>query len=200
MGALRASARTSSAKAQAASIIGSRALSRRELEKRLVRKGNDQADAQAAADWLEDIGAVDDAAYAAAVVRDYGRRGYGPAKVREELRRRGVPRELWDAAMEELPDSGAVLDALIQKKCRGELSDPREIKRVSDSLLRRGFSWGEVRSALRPVYGAGRRSEAGAYHYENHRALLLFPVIFLSWILSGIALVSCGQRSSVFQC
>ena len=81
-------------------------------------------------------------------VRDYGRRGYGPAKVREELRRRGVPRELWDAAMEELPDSGAVLDALIQKKCRGELSDPREIKRVSDSLLRRGFSWGEVRSAL----------------------------------------------------
>ena len=91
--ALRASARTSSAKAQAASIIGSRALSRRELEKRLVRKGNDEADAQAAADWLEDIGAVDDAAYAAAVVRDYGRRGYGPAKVREELRRRGVPRE-----------------------------------------------------------------------------------------------------------
>lgn len=146
--ALRASARTSSAKAQAASIIGSRALSRRELEKRLVRKGNDEADAQAAADWLEDVGAVDDAAYAAAVVRDYGRRGYGPAKVREELRRRGVPRELWDAAMEELPDSGAVLDALIQKKCRGELSDPREIKRVSDSLLRRGFSWGEVRSAL----------------------------------------------------
>ena len=129
--ALRASARTSSAKAQAASIIGSRALSRRELEKRLVRKGNDEADAQAAADWLENIGAVDDAAYAAAVVRDYGRRGYGPAKVREEL-----------------PDSGAVLDALIQKKCRGELSDPREIKRVSDSLLRRGFSWGEVRSAL----------------------------------------------------
>ena len=64
------------------------------------------------------------------------------------VRRRGVPRELWDAAMEELPDSGAVLDALIQKKCRGELSDPREIKRVSDSLLRRGFSWGEVRSAL----------------------------------------------------
>ena len=98
--------------------------------------------------FYENIGAVDDAAYAAAVVRDYGRRGYGPAKVREELRRRGVPRELWDAAMEELPDSGAVLDALIQKKCRGELSDPREIKRVSDSLLRRGLSWGEVHSAL----------------------------------------------------
>ena len=145
---LRAPAGPPSPKAQAASIMGSGALSRRELEKRLVRKGNDEADAQAAADWLENIGGVDAPAYAAAVVRDYGRRGYGPAKVREEVRHRAVPRELWDAAMEELPDSGAVLDALIQKKCRGELSDPREIKRVSDSLLRRGFSWGEVRSAL----------------------------------------------------
>ena len=145
--ALRASARASSAKAQAASIIGSRALSRRELEKRLVRKGSDPVDAQAAADWLEDIGAMDDAAYAAAVVRDYGRRGYGPAKVREELRRRGVPRELWDAAMEELPDSGETLDLLIQKR-RKDLTDPREVKRLSDALLRRGFGWGEVRSAI----------------------------------------------------
>ena len=146
--ALRASARTSSAKAQAASIIGSRALSRRELEKRLVRKGNDQVDAQAAADWLEDIGAVDDAAYAAAVVRDYGRRGYGPAKVRQELQRRGVPRELWEEALEELPDSGDILDALIRRRCRGDLADPRELKRVSDSLLRRGFTWSQVKAAL----------------------------------------------------
>ena len=146
--ALRASARTSSAKAQAASIIGSRALSRRELEKRLVRKGNDEADAQAAADWLENIGAVDDPAYAAAVARDYGRRGYGAARVRQEFQRRGVPRELWEAALAELPDSGAVLDALIRRKWSGELSDPREIKRLSDSLLRRGFSWGQVREAL----------------------------------------------------
>ena len=145
---LKTSAKTSSAKVTAANMIGSRALSKKELERRLVRKGADEADAEAAADWLEDIGAVDDAAYAAAVARDYGRRGYGPARVREELRRRGVPKELWDGAMEELPDSAATLDALIQKKCRGQLSDPKEIKRVSDGLLRRGFSWGEVRAAL----------------------------------------------------
>lgn len=148
LGALHASAKTSSAKAAAASIIGSRALSKKELTRRLVRKGAEETDARAAADWLEDIGAVDDANYAAAVVRDYGRRGYGPARVREELRHRGVPRELWDAALEELPDSGEILDALIRKKIRGDLSDPREIKRVSDGLLRRGFNWGEVRAAL----------------------------------------------------
>lgn len=148
MEALRASAKASSAKAAAADMIGSRALSKRELTRRLVRKGNDETDAQAAADWLEDIGAVNDSEYAAALVRHYGGRGYGPARVREELRRRGVEQELWDDALEEMPEAGKILDQLIQKKCRGDLSDPREKKRVSGALMRRGFGWSEVRAAM----------------------------------------------------
>ena len=146
--ALRASAKKSSAKAAAANMIGSRALSKKELTKRLIQKGNEEADAQAAVEWLEDIGAVDDAGYAAALARHYGGKGYGPARVREELRRRGVDRELWDDALEEMPDPGEILDQLIQKKCRGDLSDPREKKRVSDALLRRGFGWSEVKAAM----------------------------------------------------
>ena len=146
--ALRRSAKASRVKARAAGMIGRRALSKSELQRRLVRGGAEEADAQAAADWLEDIGAVDDPAYAAAVARDYGRRGYGPARIRQELQRRGVPRELWEEALAELPDSGEVLDALIRKRCRGDLTDPRELKRVSDGLLRRGFSWPEVKAAL----------------------------------------------------
>ncbi len=146
--ALQSSAKTSQVKAQAAGMIGRRALSKSELQRRLIRGGAAEADAQAAADWLEDIGAVDDPAYAAAVVRDYGRRGYGPARIREELRRRGVPRELWEVALEELPDSEDILDDLIRKRCRGDLSDPREVKRLSDGLLRRGFSWSQVKEAL----------------------------------------------------
>ncbi len=146
--AVRTSARTSSAKAAAANMIGTRALSKRELTRRLVKKGNDESDAQAAADWLEDIGAVDDAGYAAALVRHYGGKGYGPARVREELRRRGVDRELWDEALEEMPEAAEILDGLIQKKCRGDLADPREKKRVSDALLRRGFAWSDVKAAM----------------------------------------------------
>ena len=146
--ALRASAGASAAKAAAANMIGVRALSKRELTSRLIKKGAGQADAEAAAGWLEDIGALDDAAYAAALVRHYASKGYGPARVREELRRRGVDRELWDAALEELPKAEDTLDALIRKKCRGDLSDPREKKRLSDALLRRGFSGSDVRAAM----------------------------------------------------
>ena len=36
------------------------------------------------------------------------------------------------------------------------------------------------------------------YHYENHKGLLLFPVIFLPWILACIALVLLGVDLSGF--
>ena len=144
--ALRASAKASQTKAAAARMIGSRALSKQELTRRLMKKGSDAGDAQAAADWLEEIGAVDDENYAAALVRHYGGKGYGPARVRDELRRRGVGRELWDSALEEMPEAAEILDHLLQK--RGDLSDPKERRRASDALLRRGFSWEQVRAAL----------------------------------------------------
>ena len=47
-----------------------------------------------------------------------------------------------------MPETAEILDQLIRKKCRGELSDPREKKRVSDALLRRGFAWSDVKAAM----------------------------------------------------
>lgn len=145
---LQKSAKTSSTKAQAVNMIASRPLSKKELQKRLQRKGSDEEDAQAAVAWLEGMGAVNDAAYAASLVRHYSTRGYGVGRIREELQRRGVPRELWEDALEERSDSAETLDTLIRKKCKGDLDDPKERKRVCDALLRRGFSWSEVKAAL----------------------------------------------------
>lgn len=145
---LQKSAKTSSTKAQAVNMIASRPLSKKELQKRLQRKGSDEEDARAAVAWLEGMGAVNDAAYAASLVRHYSTRGYGTGRIREELQRRGVPRDLWDDALEERSDSAEMLDALIRKKCKGDLDDPKERKRVCDALLRRGFSWSEVKTAL----------------------------------------------------
>lgn len=147
--ALEASAKASAARTAAANIIGSRPLSKRELTRRLVRKGAAEEDAGAAADWLEETGAVNDRAYAAMLARHYAGKGYGKARIREEMRRRGVDRELWDEALEELPDPAEILDRLIQKKSGGDLRDRKELKRISDGLLRRGFAWGDVKDALR---------------------------------------------------
>ena len=137
-----------SARASAARMVGRRALSREELQRKLIQKGASEEDASDAAGWLEDIGAIDDAGYAAMLVRHYGERGYGPGRVREELRRRGIDRELWEEALQELPEPAEAIAALLRKKGRGDLSDPREVKRLTDALLRRGFRWGDIRAAL----------------------------------------------------
>lgn len=140
-------AASADARSAAARMVGRRALSKEELRGRLLKKGASEEDARDAADWLEDIGAIDDAGYAAMVVRHCGDRGYGPARAREELRRRGIGRELWEEALRELPESGEAIAAFLRKRA-GDLSDPREVKRLTDALLRRGFPWGDVREAM----------------------------------------------------
>ena len=146
--ALLAAASKGAARARAMEILGRRAMSRRELTDKLTEKGVLPGDAEDAADYLQRLGYLDDARYAGSVVRHYSQRGYGPMRIKQELFRRGVPKELWDQALQELPEDTEALDALIERRLRGETPDKRELKRLTDMLLRRGFSWGEVRSAL----------------------------------------------------
>ena len=145
---IEAAVRRADTRSAAAGLAGSRALSRRELEEKLARRGAGAEDIQAAVNWLEELGAIDDAGYARLVARHYGDRGYGPGRVREELRRRGVPKALWDEALSELPEAGAAIVAYLRRKCPSGTADERERRRLADGLLRRGFSWGEIRPAL----------------------------------------------------
>ena len=105
-------------------------------------------DAQHTADRLEELGLLNDREYAAQVVRHYSARGYGEKKLRDELYRRGIPRELWDGAMEEAEDPARAIDAFLQKKLAGSAGDPAALKRAGDVLARRGYSWEEVREGL----------------------------------------------------
>ena len=75
-------------------------------------------------------------------------------KVINELYRRGVPRELWDEALETAPDAQETLACVIASKTRGKPLNEKDYKRLSDALLRRGFSWGEVKTALRTAGAA----------------------------------------------
>ena len=145
---LKDAAGVSNVKARAADLIGKRAMSRRDLERKLQDKGASEAEARYAAEWLEAIGAIDDLEYAALLVRHYGNLGYGPAYVRQKLYEKGVPRDLWEEALETLPEAEGVIDRWLETKLRGKCPDEKEKKRLSDALLRRGFAWGEVKAAF----------------------------------------------------
>nr|WP_326186307.1 regulatory protein RecX [uncultured Oscillibacter sp.] len=147
LGRLKEAAGVSNVKARAADLIGKRAMSRRDLERKLQEKGASEADARYAAEWLEAIGAINDADYAAILVRHCAGLGYGPARIRDKLYEKGVPRELWDEALEQAPENGEQIDRFLAGKLRGRTPDEREKKRLTDALLRRGFSWGDIRTA-----------------------------------------------------
>ena len=135
------------AKARALRIINTRPMSRREMYDKLVSKGETPDNAELCADWLCDMGLINDRSYAASVVRHYAAKGYGVSRIKQELKRHGIDRALWDEALEELPEQ----DDYIERFLRSRLTDPgdrAQVKKVSDALFRRGYSWEQIKHAL----------------------------------------------------
>ena len=145
---LQAAAQKSELKQTAARMASGQMLSKKEVQRRLIKKGADQQEAEETADWLESLGAVDDAGYAGVIVRHYGAMGYGAGRVRQELHRRGVPKELWDAALEQLPPPEEAIRKFLAGKLRGRGMTPEDSRRLAAALQRRGFAWQEIRHVL----------------------------------------------------
>ena len=139
--------RSALARNRAMELLSRRPMSEKELIDKLIRKGEDEETAADCARWLRENGFLNDESYAAAVARHYAAKGYGPGRVRAELSRRGVDRELWDDTLEAMPENTDKLDRFIAAR----LTDPEDrdqVRKVSAALYRRGYSWEEIRSAL----------------------------------------------------
>ena len=144
---LRAASAAALARNRAMELLSRRPMSEKELIDKLIRKGEDEETAADCARWLRENGFLDDESYAAAVARHYAAKGYGPGRVRAELSRRGVDRELWDGTIEAMPENSEKMDRFIAAR----LTDPEDreqVRKVSAALYRRGYSWEEIRSAL----------------------------------------------------
>ena len=96
---LRRAAGEMSAKMRAVRIVSASSVSRRDLEQRLVRKGEDASDAKQAVEWMESLNLLDDRATAEQVVRSCAAKGYGLARAKQALYEKRIPRELWEEAL-----------------------------------------------------------------------------------------------------
>lgn len=134
------------ARKKALSLLERRDYGSAELTAKLIEKGAEPSDAEAAVARMVEYGFVNDENYAAMVARHYAAKGYGPARVREELKKRKLDRELWDAALEEMPDNSDAAYALFASKLRGA-SDRDAARKASAALIRRGFGWDAVKAA-----------------------------------------------------
>ena len=136
------------ARERALTLVSQRQMSAKELRDKLRQKGIEPETADWCVDWLTERGLLDEAAYAAAVVRHYAARGYGAGRVRAELSRRGVPRELWDEALGEAPEPDDKLDRFIASRLK-DPEDRVQIQKISNALYRRGYGWDQIRDSLR---------------------------------------------------
>jgi len=123
--------------------------SEKEVRTKLRERGCAEEDIDAVCAQCVDYGFINDREYAGSIVRYYAGGDYGPGRIRTELNRRGVPRELWDEALAEYPDPTETIDRLLAARLRGkDASDRKERDKAASALFRKGYSWDSIRAAL----------------------------------------------------
>ena len=148
MDSLREQNAAASAKNRAVRILSAAAVSKNELEHRLVQKGESPEHAAQAAEWLDSLRLLDDRTLAAQLVRSAAAKGYGEARVRQLLYAKRIPREFWEEALAQMPDQSGAIDEFLSKRFRGKAPDRAECRRATDALLRRGHRWQDIQNAL----------------------------------------------------
>jgi regulatory protein len=122
--------------------------SARELILKLRQKGYGES-AVYAVDKLCSEGYVDDERFARMYVRELiNIKKYGKRRIEQELYRKGVDREIVSLVLEETEFGEDELCALINRKYLRYLSDEKGIKKTVASLMRMGYSFSEIKSAL----------------------------------------------------
>ena len=144
---LQTAAGQMSAKMRAVRIVSASSVSKRDLQERLVRKGEDRTHAEEAIRWMEELHLLDDRNTAEQVVRSCIGKGYGLQRAKQALYEKRIPKELWDEVLEDYPDQEDKILEFLRARL-DENSDSREVKKAIDALLRRGHSYGVVRRAL----------------------------------------------------
>ncbi len=137
------------AKSRALWYISRGDYTRRGLYTKLCRAYPPQA-AQAAVDRMCEMGLVDDLRYARNAAQALAEANTSPREILRKLFAKGVSNELAKQVVEELsPDASAQIAALLERKYYRLLENEEGVKKVYAALLRKGFSYSDVKAALR---------------------------------------------------
>ena len=147
---LRTAAGEMSAKMRAVRIVSASGVSKGDLQRRLVQKGEDPHQAEQAVQWLSDMELLDDRKTAQQIVSACIRKGYGIARAKQALYEKRIPREFWQEALADYPDQLDEVRSFLRSRL-GSQWDDKTLKKAIDALIRRGHSYGTVRTALREL-------------------------------------------------
>ena len=137
------------AKEKALYLIEYRSRTRRELWDKL-RPLDGEAAAGAAIERLEELGLINDEAYA----RDYAeqlieRKHFSRERAAFEMMKKGIDRELADEVLDEYEkDPCEQIQALLETKFARRLATEKDRLRTVNALKAMGFRWSDIRTCL----------------------------------------------------
>ena len=145
--------------------LRTRSLSIREARAVVAERDLDGASVEAVIDGFIRNGYLDDARLAEQLVHTgVERKGQGRRVVAQTLAQRGIPRDVADAALEELPDDDgerALEFARTKARAMRGLDHATALRRLSGQLARRGYAGPVALNAARTALGEGETRGSG---------------------------------------
>ena len=132
-------------------LLSYRSHGKKELVNKLVAKKHGRESAEKAVERLEELKLINDADYAEMMVRHLSeKKGYSEKRIMQELLLKGIDRETAEIAVSSLDKNPHMrIIELLEKKYSRYLGDEKGRKKVYNALLRLGYSYSEINSALK---------------------------------------------------
>lgn len=145
------------ARSKALKLAAGRELCRAGLVRKLSDAGFCAEACGYAADSLEQLDLINDGRYAEMLAEELFRvKRFAERRVAAELMQRGIERGLAAGTAARLaPDAGDMLDDLLEGRLSRQLDTEAGQRRCANTLLRYGYSSGDVRAAMRRHCGEG---------------------------------------------
>ena len=136
---------------QAVSFLSRRNHYERELRMKLSQKGY-SVGVDEAIEKLKEHGYIDDLLFAKSYINELVRlKGFAKNRIVLELKRKGVSNDIIDEALCEFEFSESTITDIIRRKYMRYLSDEKGVKRTVNALLRMGYSYSEIKDALKSI-------------------------------------------------
>ena len=140
------------AKEKALYLLEHRNHSKKELTEKIARTAASREAARAAAEQMEELGLINDEAFARDYARElFGRKRFGARRVRQELKLKGIGDELIGELLAEYGDEEFAQEnirAVLEKKYADWPEDEKARRRAYAALQRLGYSYDQIRRAM----------------------------------------------------
>ncbi|MFT5594722.1 MAG: regulatory protein [Oceanicoccus sp.] len=129
-------------------LLARREFSYGELEQKLLPLAQNETLLYTVLDWMVEMGLQSDTRFTEMFIRSKAISGYGPVRIRMELKQKFISADLIDLGFDEIEDEinwSEEVDRLIDKKAKNlDLSDMKSKNKVMSFLQRRGFKLDQI--------------------------------------------------------